>query len=311
MATKNAISSRDRSERVAPNAAAIPPVAERRRKPLKITDGMIWVLIVVATLWVFFPFYWAITTSFKEHLAIVSQPGFIPWLQFRPTLLNWEREFVNRGPEIMSGLTNSGIIAIGAMIIACALGTLAGYGLARFRFHRWQNKDVTLWFLSQRFLPPMVTVIPFFLVMKFLRLLDNPIALIIANATFTMPFAVLIMRDAFKELPIELEESALVDGCSHFSAFWRIALPLAAPAIAAAAIISFAFSWNEFLFALILTYERARPMSVIIAGVEHTQGIQFEFVATRLLVAILPPALLALTVQRWIVRGLTFGAVKG
>jgi len=147
--------------------------------------------------------------------------------------------------------------------------------------------------------------------MKFLRLLDNPIALIIANATFTMPFAVLIMRDAFKELPIELEESALVDGCSHFSAFWRIALPLAAPAIAAAAIISFAFSWNEFLFALILTYERARPMSVIIAGVEHTQGIQFEFVATRLLVAILPPALLALTVQRWIVRGLTFGAVKG
>src|SRR5438093_13249491 len=99
----------------------MPPVAEKRRKPLKIGDGMIWVLIVVATLWVFFPFYWAITTSLKEHLAIVSQPGFIPWLQFRPTLLNWEPEFVNHGPEIISGLTNRGDTSIGGMNIPCDL----------------------------------------------------------------------------------------------------------------------------------------------------------------------------------------------
>jgi len=281
-----------------------------RKKRLTLGNVVLWVLIVIATAWVFFPFYWAITTSFKEHEAI-TKPSFIPFLDFPPTLLNWEREFGLRGPELASGLTNSIIIATGAMLIAVSLGTLAGYGLARFRFRRWQNKDMTLWFLSQRFLPPMVTVIPFFLVMQAVKLLDNPIALILANATFTMPFTVLIMRDAFKELPVELEESALVDGCSPFGAFWRIALPLAAPALAAAAIISFAFSWNEFLFALIMTYEKARPISVIIAGVEHTQGVLFEFVATRLLVAILPPALLALTVQRYIVRGLTFGAVKG
>lgn len=100
-------------------------------------------------------------------------------------------------------------------------------------------------------------------------------------------------------------------GATPLSAFFQIALPLAAPAIAAAAVICFAFAWNEFLFALILSYKNAQPITVVIAGVEHTQGIQFWFVATRLLLAILPPTLLALTAQRYIVRGLTLGAVKG
>ncbi|NIO70025.1 MAG: ABC transporter permease subunit, partial [Anaerolineae bacterium] len=150
-------------------------------------------------------------------------------------------------------------MSIGATAIAITLGTLAGYGLASFRFERWKNKDITMWFLSQRFLPPMVTVIPFFLVMKSLDLLDTQLALILVNATFTMPFAVLIMRDVFKELPEELEESAWVDGASRFQSLWHIALPLAAPAAAAAAVICFAFSWNEFIFALILTLKNAQP----------------------------------------------------
>jgi multiple sugar transport system permease protein len=310
VATKSTTEVRKVTEAVAPRTPAIAKPGARRRTSLGRTSIWIWVAIVIALLWAFFPFYWAVTTSFKDHFAIVSQPCFIPVLQCAPTLVNWELEFL-RAPEILGGLSNSVTISVGATVIATLLGTLAGYGLARFRFRRWKNKDMTLWFLSQRFLPPMVTVIPFFLVMKTFNLLDTTAALILANATFTLPFAVLIMRDAFKELPIELEESALVDGCSRYSAFWRIALPLATPALAAAAVIVFAFAWNEFLFGLILTYEKARPMTVVIAGVEHTQGIQFQQVATRLLVAMLPPALLGLTAQRWIVRGLTFGAVKG
>jgi multiple sugar transport system permease protein len=282
-----------------------------KRKRVTIGTILSWIIIVIATAWVLFPFYWAITTSFKEHLDIVSGTSFIPWLQYNPTLLNWEREISLRGPELLKGMTNSLIISVGAAVISVSLGTLAGYGLARFRYRRWQNKDMTLWFLSQRFLPGVVTVIPFFLVMKTLNLLDTHISLILANATFTMPFTVLIMRDAFKELPYELEESAYVDGASRLEAFWRIALPLAAPALVAAAIIAFAFAWNEFLFALILTYEKATPMTVLIAGVEHTQGVQFEQVATRLLLAMMPPVILVVLVQRWIVRGLTFGAVKG
>lgn len=272
---------------------------------------LLWLVILLATAWAVFPFYWAIVTSLKEPGVILTTPSFVPFVQFSPTLINWQLEFTNRWPEISRALLNSLIIAVGSTIISVFLGTLAGYGLARFRFERWKNKDIAMWFLSQRFLPPVVTVIPFFIVMQNLKLLDTHLALILTNATFTMPFGVLIMRDVFKELPEELEESALVDGASRFQTFWHIALPLAAPAMAAAAVICFAFAWNEFLFALILTYKDAQPVTVLIAGVEHTQGIQFWFVATRLLIAILPPALLALTAQRYIVRGLTLGAVKG
>jgi multiple sugar transport system permease protein len=272
---------------------------------------LIWSVIIIATLWCIFPFYWAIVTSLKQPGVILTKPSLIPWLQFQPTLGNWQDEFTQRGPEISKALLNSLIISLGAATIAVTLGMIAGYGLARFRFDRWKNKDMTVWFMSQRFLPPIVTVIPFFIVMQNLKLLDTRLALILANATFTMPFAVLILRDTFKDLPKELEESAFVDGASHFEAFWRIALPLASPAIAAAAVICFAFTWNEFLFGLILSLKDAQPITVVIAGVEHTQGIQFWFVATRLLLAILPPALLALLAQRYIVKGLTMGAVKG
>ena len=272
---------------------------------------LLWAVILIATAWVVFPFYWAIVTSLKQPTVILTKPSLIPFLQFKPTLYNWQLEFTQRWREISRGLGNSLIISLGATAVAITLGTLAGYGLARFRFYRWENKDMTLWFLSQRFLPPMVTVIPFFLLMKTLNLLDTRLSLILVNATFTMPFAVLIMRDVFKDLPTEMEESAWVDGASRFQSFWHIALPLAAPAAAAAAVICFAFSWNEFIFALILTLKNAQPITVVIAGVEHTQGVQFWFVATRLLLAILPPTLLALTAQRYIVRGLTFGAVKG
>ena len=272
---------------------------------------LLWAVVVIVTAWVIFPFYWAIITSLKQPAVILSKPSLIPFVQFEPTLVNWQLEITNRWPEISHALTNSLIISVGATVIAIGLGTLAGYGLARFRFERWKNRDITMWFLSQRFLPLMVTVIPFFIVMQTLGVLDTQLALILTNATFVMPFAVLIMRDVFKELPLEMEESAWVDGASRFQSFWNIALPLAAPAAAAAAVICFAFSWNEFLFALILTSKNAQPITVVIAGVEHTQGIQFWFVATRLLFAIIPPTLLALTAQRYIVRGLTLGAVKG
>ncbi len=281
------------------------------RKNSPIVNALLWLVVIIATAWCAFPFYWAIVTSFKPREVILTKPAIIPWLDFQPTLFNWENEFTTRWPEISHALFNSLVISIGASIVAVMLGTMAGYGLARFRFYRWNNRNMTVWFLSQRFLPPVVTVIPFFLLIQKLGLTDTQLALILANATFTLPFAVLTLRDVFRDLPIELEESAWVDGASAWQSFWHIALPLASPAVAAAAVICFAFAWNEFLFGLILSYQNAQPITVIIAGMEHTQGIQFHQVATRLLIAILPPALLALTAQRYIVRGLTFGAVKG
>src|SRR5439155_22352315 len=210
-------------------------------------------------------FYWALTMSLKDR---IDWFGFnlIPFLQFRPTLDYWTSEFTasGRGAQLATSAVNSLVLSLGAALIALGLGAPAAYALARFRFRRWKNRDITMWFLSQRFLPPVATVIPIFLMARETGLLDTPLALALVNATFTLPFAVLILRDVFRELPRELEEAALVDGASHFAVFRLIALPLAAPAIVAAGIICFAFSWNEFLFALNLTVKNAVPMTVII-----------------------------------------------
>ena len=282
----------------------------KNRKSKIIVNFFLWIIVAIVAVWMLFPFYWAVITSIKKP-ADVFQLSFIPGIQFDPTLDNWKSEFQLRGKEITRAMGNSLAIGIGAALIALGIGTLAGYGLARFRYHRWSNKSMSMWILSQRFLPPAATVIPFFLIFKRIGLIDNVLALILINTTFTIPFAVLILRDAFKEIPEEIEESALVDGCSRFQAFIRMALPLVAPALVSAAIICFSFAWNEFLFAFIMSYAKASPMTVIIAGTQDTQGIQFWYVATRMLLAIVPPAVLALTVQKYVVRGLTFGAVKG
>ena len=185
----------------------------------------------------------------------------------------------------------------------------AAYALARFRF--WSNSDITIWFLSQRVLPPVATLLPFYIVFRSLDMLDSKTALILCNATFILPFVVVILRQTFLDLPVELEEAALVDGASHWQAFLRVALPLAAPAVAATAMIIFAFAWNEFLFSSSLGITETKMMPAHMAGAVDTRGVQFWFMATRALIAMIPPVLLALFAQRYIVRGLTLGAVKG
>ncbi len=284
--------------------------ASSRRHRARLRDRVALVVVVLAAIWVLVPFYWAAITSLK-HPVDVFRLSFLPWVQFTPTLANWQTEIQGRGSAIFGGLGNSFAIGVGASLVAMSLGTLAGYGLARHRYRGWRNRDISFYFLSQRFLPPAATILPFFLMAQKLQLLDTRLILIIANATFTMPFSVLLMRDAFQALPIELEEAARMDGASTMQVLLRISLPLVTPTLVAAGIISFAFTWNEFLFAFVLTYSRAVPMSVIIAGTQDVMGVQFWYVSTRLLLAIVPPAVVALAVQRYVVQGLTLGAVKG
>ncbi len=285
-------------------------IRKKKTRGERALDVLCLILVIIAALWVLFPFYWAAITSLKIPID-VFRLAFIPWLQFHPTLANWSAEITSRGSTIFHGLANSFLIGVGASAVALVLGTLAGYGLARFRYRGWRNRDISLYFLSQRFLPPAATILPFFFFAQRLGLLDTRLILIIANATFTMPFAVLLMRDAFQSIPVELEEAARVDGASSLTVLTRISLPLAAPTLVAAGIIAFAFTWNEFLFAFVLSYSRAVPMSVVIAGTQDVMGVQFWYVATRLLLAIIPPAVVVLIVQRYIVKGLTLGAVKG
>ena len=271
---------------------------------------LIGIAIALCLAWATFPFYWAITTSLRKPAETFTVAGLaIPFVQFKPTLENWAAEL--KVPENLKAMKNSVIIALTSAIFATALGTMAGYGLARFQFYKIKNADITIWFLSQRVLPPVVVAIPFFLLARQFQALDKVSTLIVLNTTFNLPFAVIIMNQLFKELPIELEQAAMVDGYSRIGAFFKVALPLSTPGLVATGIICLAFAWNEFMFALIMAQRNAITLPYIISGASDTRGIQFWFIATRALMAMVPPTILALTVQKFIVRGLTFGAVKG
>jgi multiple sugar transport system permease protein len=273
-------------------------------------DALLSLLAVCVALLFLFPIYWAFSQSLRNPLDTFTVAGFgIPWVNFEPTLANWRDQLAT--PETREALVNSTVISVSAALLALALGTPAAYAIARFEFRRWKNRDIAVWFLSQRVLPPVATVIPFYLAMRALGLLDTHLALILINATFVLPFVVVILRQTFVDLPSELEEAALVDGASHWGAFWRIALPLAAPTMAATGLIIFAFAWNEFLFAVAIGSRRAITVPVHIAGAIDTRGVQFWFMGVRAMTAMVPPVLLALLAQRYIVRGLTLGAVKG
>jgi len=271
---------------------------------------LLGIAIALCIAWATFPFYWAITTSLRKPAETFTVAGLaIPFVQFKPTLENWAAEL--KVPENLKAVKNSAIIAVTSAILATMLGTMAGYGLARFQFYKIKNPDITIWFLSQRVLPPVVVAIPFFLLARQFNALDKVSTLIVLNTTFNLPFAVIIMSQLFKELPIELEQAAMVDGYSRIGAFFKVALPLSTPGLVATGIICLAFAWNEFMFALIIAQRNAITLPYIISGASDTRGIQFWFIATRALMAMVPPTILALMVQKFIVRGLTFGAVKG
>jgi len=279
-------------------------------KKRKINLAVFFILAVIVAAITFLPLYWAASLSIRNPIEAFTVTGLaVPFLQYKPTLSNWKTELAVG--ETQYALLNSLIIGLCTALGVVVLGTPAAYAISRFRFRRPSNADITIWFLSQRVLPPIATVIPFFLIIRFLGLLDTLTALIMVNVTFNLPFVVVIMRQAFLDLPIELEEAALVDGANHFEIFWKISMRLAAPSLAAAVLIVLAFSWNEFLFALTIGTLKAKVIPVHMSGAVDTRGIQFWFVAVRTLIAVSPPVILALIAQRYIVRGLTFGAVKG
>jgi multiple sugar transport system permease protein len=209
-------------------------------------------------------------------------------------------------------LLTSAMAAVTSTLMALVLGTLAAYSLVRFEW-RWRlNERLSYWILSTRMFPPIVTIIPLFLMMRDLRLLNTITSLVIVYTGFNLPFVVWMMRGFFQELPVDLEEAAMIDGDSRLGALWRIVLPLVRPGLAATAIFCLIVSWNEFLFALILTQtEASMTLPVGIAGRVTQYEIQWGAMSAAGVVAILPILVFALIVQRHLVRGLSLGAVKG
>ncbi len=274
-------------------------------------------------LWAFialFPIYWTVTTSFKVAVN-VTQGHLIPWVDFEPDWKGWRSlglspdtigETSTVREEFLKRFENSILASIGASLLAVVIGSLAAYGLSRFeyKFGPWRNKDISFFFLSQLILPPVVLAMPFLVLYKELALLDTKIGLILVYTLMVLPIVIWIMRDQFNTIPIELEQAALVDGCTMWGAFLRIVLPIALPGMVAAFILSVVLCWNEYFFAALLTSTDAKTLPVMVASQTGSQGINWWAMAALSTAAIAPLVIIGLFLERYIVKGLTAGAVK-
>ena len=265
-------------------------------------------VITIALLATLAPVYWMITISFKREVDQFALPP--KWFVFAPTLEHYADAFINR--SFGQYLFNSLFVAVASTICALVIGTLAAYAVARFRLPWNLDRKLALWILSTRMFPAIVTAVPLFLIMRALWLVNTRVSLIIVYTALNLPFVVWMMRGFFAEVPRDLEEAAMVDGDSRMGAFWRVVLPLVAPGLAATAVFCLIVSWNEFLFALVLTQtDDAMTLPVGIAGRVTQYGIKWGAMSAAAVVAMLPILVFALSVQRYLVRGLSLGAVKG
>jgi len=254
------------------------------------------------------PVYWMVTISLKSEVDHFASPP--PWFSFTPTLEHYYEAFVTR--SFAQYLVTSAIVAVISTLCALILGTLAAYALARFRLPYELDRKLSLWILSTRMFPAIVTAVPLFLMMRDLRLLDTKASLIIVYTAFNLPFVVWMMRGFFDEVPRDLEEAALVDGDSRLGALVRVVLPLVAPGLAATAVFCLIVSWNEFLFALVLTQtDASMTLPVGIAGRVTQYEIKWGVMSAAGAVAIVPILVFAMAMQKYLVRGLSLGAVKG
>ena len=272
------------------------------------TRWIIYVAIAVALIYTAFPILWMLSNSFKTRLDVFSMPPI--WITEEPTIRNYVRNFVDR--PYLKFMWNSVIVGSLTTFFSVAIGTLAGYALARFRYPGNMKYHLSFWILSTRMIPPIVTIIPLFIFFIFVGLVNTKTSLVIAYTAFNLPFVVWMMKGYFQEIPRELEESAMVDGDTGIGAFWRIVLPLARPGLAATAIFTMILSWNELLFALILTdTPSANTLPIGIAGRVGEYRIEWAEISAIAVVAGLPLIIFAFVLQRHLVRGLSFGAVRG
>jgi multiple sugar transport system permease protein len=358
-----------------------------------------YALLFLWSLFVLFPIYWVIITSFKDAAAVNQGPFYIPFVDFKPTTSAWVAQFTedtNCGPyaiarqfglhvhnavvwvlspivsiqpmepqicKIYLAFTNSLVIGILSTILCVAVGSMAAYALARIQYKpkfgniltfvlialavilasrylgvHWAlasavglalffflvraigksykstlgNNDILFWIISQRILPPIVVIIPIYMMFQAVGLLDSHLALIIVYAVANLPIVVWLMHDFFANLPIELEESAQLDGATRFGIFWDIVLPLTRPGLAATTLLTLILNWNEYLFAVFLATAKSQTMPITVAAKNAGEkGVLWWEMSAIIVVMIIPVILMAILLQRFISKGVLLGAVKG
>lgn len=271
-----------------------------KRRAVSLVRGIFLLLVCLACL---IPFVWMIMVSFRNRVDILDPTKIF----VTPTLKNYQA--IIEQSNILDFFKNSLIIAVISTLISLVIGSFAAYGFARYKWAK--REDRAFWVLSQKFLPPMAVVIPYFMMASIFGLLDTRLVLIICYTTFNIPFTIWMMRGFIEDMPIELEEAAWVDGCSRFAGIIKILLPLITPGLVATSIFCVINSWNEFVFANFLTSIRAKTIPTSVMMYLSVSGVKWGEMAATGVMAVVPVLIFAVIVQKHMIRGLTFGSVKG
>ncbi|MDB0033383.1 carbohydrate ABC transporter permease [Amylibacter sp.] len=275
---------------------------------LKYTAVTLWSMFIIA------PFLWALSTSFKDFNSVTGGATYIPWVDFEPTLEGWRvllRSPAQGGVNIVEPYLNSIFVTCMASFVSIVLGTLAAYALSRFTFKAGfiKNDDITFFFISQRIMPPVVLAIPFFIMLGKLGLLDTLLGLVMVYVVLLMPIAVWIMVDFFNKVPIEIDETALIDGCNPYQAFFKVVLPNSIPGMVVAGLFCMIFGWTDFFFAFILTFTEVQLLPVAIVSLNSSITPWWSLSAAAL-VSVAPLVVVAFIVERYLSKGNLSGALK-
>lgn len=271
----------------------------------------VWFAIVLALLWTLFPFYWALVYSVKPT-PLEYRPLLLPFVQFRPTLAHWRWEWDARHDidGLEAGLVNSTVVALATAACSVAVGFAAAIGLGKVR-RTWRRGRIVLGLLLlPRLVPPIVTVIPLFLLAVATGLRDTLLALVLAHTVLALPLAVVVLDSGLRDVPRDLIDAASLDGASTARVMLQIVAPLLRPLLLAVGTLSYALSWNEFLLAQTNHVSRAATMPLAVAFLQDRDGVPFTRTGSHLVLIALPPLALALLTQRALARGLSLGAVR-
>jgi multiple sugar transport system permease protein len=269
------------------------------------TRSLAWryLIAIAVTIFFLFPVYWLFAVSLKTPQEIFASP---------PVWIPGDLQFGNFAVLFKDGdaytVLNSLVVATISTVIAMFFGTIAGYSLARYRTG---GEHLAIWFISQRMIPPIAIVFPVFLLFAMLGWVDTYHGLILLYTAFNLPYVIWMMRGYFEDVPIELEESALIDGCTRWQALLRVVLPVARNGIFATAVFTFIFAWNDYIFALVLTRTEVMTFTVQVTGYFGAQSTLWAKISAMSVLGTLPIFFAVATMQRYLVRGISLGAVKG
>jgi multiple sugar transport system permease protein len=273
---------------------------------------LLYCIVLLIVVWTISPYLWLIISSLSYKIDLLNVP--LRWIPHRFTLDNYHRLFFQGGNTsanaslFLQSLRNSAIIASVSTLTAVTLGTFSAYALARVRFSG-SNLYILL-MMGAQMVPPIAIVIPLYTILRRYELLDTRLGLILVYQSFILPLVIWLLRGYFAAIPSELEDAARMDGCTRLMALFRVVLPLSRPGLVSVTVFAFIAAWNEYLYAFIYTNIDAKTLPVLIGEFSTKLGLDYMRIAAAGVLASLPPVILALIFQRFLIRGLTAGAVK-